>query len=371
VLFHSADKVEKSFDAKVDTTRGTFLTDKKNLVEVISNFYKDDAATPEEDSQRVPTEIVMPAATTDQEIKDIADMLNASRDAVKSRTGTKPPFVAVRRATEKEMFEGRTADLEKGKDKKLGLAYSEVDLSKDSPLQGIIRLTDNMDMVPSRFSATQQHPAFQAMLEHMGGNTPQTAGYKAIETKINEIDDKMKAIKDKKPGANPADMPALEAAMAPLRAQKAEWIKTTLTEVMKNAANNVSIGGKGQATAQDVANIQKILNAQNSESYRHFGGCLAVRGVQLKGSKLQVTVNRAQYDKLNQVKVKENVVDNKTRQKSTADVGIGEYQIFRARQAFGSLKNGGKTIEVEVIDENGDAVDGGSKPSRTETTTKA
>jgi hypothetical protein len=71
------------------------------------------------------------------------------------------------------------------------------------------------------------------------------------------------------------------------------------------------------------------------------------------------------------VKVKENVVDNKTRQKSTADVGIGEYQIFRARQAFGSLKNGGKTIEVEVIDENGDAVDGGSKPSRTETTTKA
>ena len=356
VLFHSADKVEQKFDAKIDTTRGSFLTDKGNIAEVVSNFYKDDAATPEEDSERVPTEIIMPFATTDKELNDIGLMLGQAREAVKGRTGGEPPFVNVRRATEKEEFKGRTADLQSKKDKKLGLEYSEVDLSKDSPLQGIIRLTDNMDMVPSRFSQTQQHPAFQAMLEHMGGNTPQTADFKAIETKMNDIDDKMKAIKDKKPGANPADMPALEAAMAPLKVQKAGWVKTTLAGVMKDAANNVSVGGKGQATPQDVEKLQKILNAQDSQSFRHFGGCLAVRGVKLIGSKLQVTVNKEKYDKLNQVKVKETVVD-KAGKKSEANPGVGEYQVFRARQAFASLKNGGKPIEVEVLDEAGNKLE--------------
>ncbi len=100
-------------------------------------------------------------------------------------------------------------------------------------------------------------------------------------------------------------------------------------------------------------NIRFVGTQLSSYDFRHFGGTEAITNVQLVVNNdfdmevpiIKVTVNRAQFEKLNEVKVSE--------ADSDAKIGVGEYQIWRASDAYKSLRLGDTQIGLVVVDEKG------------------
>jgi hypothetical protein len=87
------------------------------------------------------------------------------------------------------------------------------------------------------------------------------------------------------------------------------------------------------------ASLREIGYRLHGESLCHFGGCEAIASVEIKRGKVVVTVNEPVYRKSNQLT-------------DSAGVGIGEYQIERARRAFASLTINGKRPVIEVVERN-------------------
>ena len=65
-----------------------------------------------------------------------------------------------------------------------------------------------------------------------------------------------------------------------------------------------------------------------------------------------MTVDQAKFEELNRTRVSETTykVDGS---KESVRVGIGEYQIWRAYEAYRSLKNAGQNLTIIVVNENG------------------
>jgi hypothetical protein len=89
-------------------------------------------------------------------------------------------------------------------------------------------------------------------------------------------------------------------------------------------------------TKEKVEEIKNIALNQNSYSYRHFGGCEAVRDVRVSPEGVFVEVDQDLFDLLNQTKATEEIFSNG--EKNTIEVGIGEYQIWRMSEAYSSIR---------------------------------
>ena len=352
VLFHSADKIEKHYGAKIETTLGSFLVDvdgnMETFAEVMSRFDKDtgDAAI---------TVKVADGVSADQiknKVRELRDLQARNLGVDPEEYNQKEGEVKVEVVEGKKGFGGRRADLEKKGDEKLGLEYQAIDMFKD-PMQAIIRLSDNMDMQQSRFSDLQRTPAFQEVIGRLGDSTSQHyQKSQEIFEASNAAKDAVKAL-EKQISSNAAlkndpefsgRYKAAKEAEANAKKAEKEYVNNVTEDVIKTL-------GVDDKTA---ASLRKIGAYQNNISFRHFGGCKAIKDVGIKNGVLTVTVNRAEFEQLNKTKVTEK---NNAGQK--VSVGVGEYQIWRTKEAFSSIGAGTdkrgipKSIETRILDENG------------------
>ncbi|MEI6266756.1 MAG: HD domain-containing protein [bacterium] len=367
VLLHSADKVESHFSVKVVSRKGTFLTSAGNVDEVVSTFTSPDTETgaPSEES----TEIYV-ARGSDMDVLDgIRIAREQSEDPGKPievivvdnglevgkwRYGDsegEPSLITVH--VTDEGFEGRSADLHENKDKMIGLEYSEVDI-EDEPLQGVIRVADNMDMRRVRLSETQLDPAFQEIYEafgDMGDHSMALASFEKLEDDWQKLSDEQSGKKDEIKTRVQETLLKLEFSEEQIIAVlTAEDFPRSATEMLKEQIIQSILSQdrySGYEQPQRDA-IEEISMSQNSEAMRHFDGCMAIEGVELSGSMLTVTVDRKAFERLNKFGADE---------KAAGIIPIGAYQIWRAIQAYGSLTVGKQLINVRVVDQEGEEIE--------------
>ncbi len=366
ILFHSADKVEHNFSTRINTTRGIFLTEGKHSYDVISIF--NNPAENSSDVARDVTEIEVSDLATKAEIEEA--LARAAVD-FKTKTGLDAPPVAIRVVG--ETFRGRFSDLKTKKDNKLGLEYSERDATED-PLHAIIRLADNMDMRSNRFSEFQREPANKEIYHAFGVEGQTNKDLKEIEdfSKLAEkmldtaqtdeekamhsagIAEESRKILGKIAATNPERFIGLSAdRIAAIQTPKEadRLFKETFIE-------KVLSKDEYQAMPDEMKDkIRKNSLDSDTISMRHFGGCESISDVRLEKSKdgevgvsmVIVTVDRAQFDKLNETTVTETSRDDQGN-KSTVTVGVGEYQVWRAEEAYNSILVDGKKVEVRVVE---------------------
>ena len=99
--------------------------------------------------------------------------------------------------------------------------------------------------------------------------------------------------------------------------------------------------------------VGKLLS---SYDLRHFGGCEAIKGIDLTVSDnvpiLRVRVDGDLYRRLNEVQVVEKTTLEGQSTKVSVRVGIGEYQVWRALEAFRSIKIGEMKVRVVIRDQD-------------------
>lgn len=395
ILFHSADKIEQGFSAKIITTMGTFLADHSNVVQIMSHFY-DPAKNPAGKPKYV-TDIFVQNKQMREEIEK--NIKAAHEDLLKKVSGTPPdqPKITIHNG----LFPGRFADLEHNKDRLLGLEFTMTDLLKD-PLT-MIRLVDNMDMSVTRFSPTQSQEAFRFIYNTLGDNKPISQFGQALEKLEKEVDDLMRSHSAKLKKATSAEKEAVEKHVAalvqaafrdqikPLAAQPSNdpLIKKVLAHLpetdiakLKNVKDARHLLNKAiidatfetepykQISAELKEDIRHIAMYLGSSDVRHFGGCEAVRDVRLvsqpKGTlvsglqppapRVIVTVDKDVFDKLNAIRVTETSPSLDGTPQSVS-VGVGEYQIWRANDAYRSILVGGANVVIHIEDTHGHDVD--------------
>ncbi len=343
ILFHSADKVEQAYQIKIQTTRGQFLLkDGRDIITVISTF-----RDPKEHPTGHPHEVTEIFVTDERTRQEIQQELDAAASDTQRKTNTKPHLPEIHVIGRR--FAGRHSDLKENKDKKLGLEYSEVDAAKDAPLHAIIRMTDNMDMRKNRFSALQRSKAFTDVISLLGD--PQYAhGKVAIELERLEATATVRSSSPeeirtlllqtvKRHFDPPPPMPvARMEAIRNIRQALAFWSEWTTDEVLARSEHQ----NMDDATKKE---LRGICVKQNSESLRHFGGCEAIQRVNIERrgpiSQLIVTVDRAAFERLNDIRVEEHAMDANDAVQDIV-VGVGEYQLWRAEEAFRSISIGGQ-----------------------------
>jgi len=373
IMFHSADKIESTFGAKIHTTMGTFLTDPKNIVNVLSNFY--DPAKSPSNTPRYALEIFVQNSAEKIEL-EVA--LQASQEEFQQRYGSE--IILPKVNIHSEPFKGRFADLQFNKDKLIGLEYSITDLL-ENPLN-MIRLVDNMDMRQTRLTLTQNEPAFREIYARLGDQWVISQLAIELEDFEREMDKKMQNIPDinqklKKELSEEIakdtqqilshyadltlEIDSLENQVK-IRMQDIPLTTITTPKEARDLLNTALIDSifkqnhwkhLAQETQED---IRSIGMQQSSYDFRHFGGTEAIKEVQLKAiSNLEgtgsipcvvITVNREHFEDLNKIKVNEEGIL----------IGIGEYQIWRASDAYKSIALGNTKINLQVVDEHGQQV---------------
>jgi hypothetical protein len=345
VLFHGADKVERSFDAKFTTTHGEYLVDSQNVIEIFSKISNDPGVEGEQNN-------LLQIFVNSEESK--IELETALQEAiVEYGLKTKIPEIIV----EDKEYMGRSADFSTAKDKLIGLEYKPVDVMS-SPLHAIVRLADNVDMTEARFSELQREPAFREVY-HLLGDTTQRFGNLTVFLegvseddmdgallKVSQAIDYEKGVIDykKKDGVNVnADAEAISTFAERVSAVNnpeellVAWKKFIVEKTLiENPPSDQTL----------IGDLVKLTIEQNSQALRHFGGCEAVKEVNLVGNQLLVTVDQEKYEALNKIRVYETTKLGDTINES--NVGVGEYQIWRARQAYESITFNGDIIEVVV-----------------------
>ncbi len=390
ILFHSADKIEQEYTTKIVTTLGTFLADHKDIVEVLSHFY-DPSKNPSTQPKYATEIYVQNPAMKDE----IVAALKASEVSFKEKVGAsippdfKLPDVKVYDGT----FKGRRADLEKERDRKLGLEFTKTDLLK-TPFN-MIRLVDNMDMSSTRLTPNQNEPAFREIYHRLGDN----GAICQLASKMNQIEEEMNKWKTTIvvqrviaiEGAQNVDNLIMKRLLSNLNElmdilPKQEKLDPLALEVFKKIreANKEDL-----KVPKDISNLIKealidtifeqdkfkdlpidqkedirhIGMLQSKFDLPHFGGCEAVKGVRLEGIALEegkklphviVEVYNERFPKLNAIKVSETTTSpTKIGDTISVRVGVGEYQIWRANDAYRSLLLGDKNIQLSIRDEDG------------------
>lgn len=371
ILHHNADTVQKSFNGRLETTIGDFLIDKDNLSSVISSF--ENAHNPTgrpRESRIIYVNNPEMAMTFQQALEDASS-------STQDKTGEKAGNIIIQVLDEKNQasFKGRVLDLENKKDGKLGLEFQEADALK-SPLHAVIRMADNMDMRTNRFSEIQQHPAFQEIFTRFGDQGPDSQV-------LQNLEELSKTAKDLKrqlglggaQNQNESDRnkDLLETSVSELTrnlsAQEAQALQQQIQEIKTPAEAEklwktivVDKVLRGFDLSREQTEQLKMLGlAQSSESMRHFGGCAAVKELQLVGSTLTITVDAAKYQELNDVRVAESSFDLNG-DLDRVVVGVGEYQIWRLKQAYSSIRIGGEPVQINLKDTSGSYLDTQQSP---------
>ncbi len=331
VLYHGADKVEATYERKVQTKQGEILMNRGQTIRLVTQLEENQA-----DLEDVRVEV------EDSDAKDrIMKLANERKlpinaDNIRVREGSSG-------------LGGRKVDLEQKGDAALGIEYKEVEVDQD-PLLAMIRIADNMDMLAERFSPAQREPAFQEIYHHLGDKRePQCQAYYEIQGLAKQ------AQKDGQEAGTTSlpDRAAIEAKLKAVASLDPNEIKLfcdsffaeqtsgkpkTFNDLEKAWKMHVaeSILNQEKYRDMDVQTREKVLamaNKQTGESFRHFGGCEAVTGIQLVDGKIIVDVDAKKYDDLSQT-----YADEKSSNGSEIQVPVADYQIWRMWSALQCVK---------------------------------
>ncbi len=235
-------------------------------------------------------------------------------------------------------------------DPHFGLQYSEADLLTH-PLEASIRLTDNMDVLPSRMTPLQRSPAFRAVY-HLLGNGPDTAAINYLEAVKSARPEEVgsgvnwkKEFKKQFPTTLPED--ALTRVKHPDEARK-----FLVERVIHTALNRPEHATLAESVKQE---IREAATRLRPIELFHFGGTESLQSITLRVRdgipEILIVVNETQYNELNRVRTNE-----KTSRGDTESVGVGAYQIWRAREALSTLRYGGKPLTLKIISTQGNGV---------------
>lgn len=372
IFFHSADKVETFYDTQIITDKGNLLIDHNNVEKVLGIIG---------DPDKSPGKFVR-----------VLSIIQVQDEAMKTKveeTLKKFDLYDTVQVTihEEGLFAGRSVDLVAKKDKLAGLEYSQVDLM-ESPLLGILRLTDNFDMTESRFSLLQQQPTFKEIYRHLGAKSgiyaPMSRLAEMLEATEGEAvkiakehaalgSDRTvieRAIQENYQNKLREGVKNLNAGIASGEYQGLQPLQISETQVsgidsyddldhlFKDALVDSLVKDK-PIPADTIDHLREMAIYQNSVSFRHFGGCEALRSVTLHSSEsaftVVITVDSVKFEENNLSVVPETSRDNKGNLHSVK-VPVGRYQIWRAEEAFAEIRGGGG-VRVSVIDEYGSPID--------------
>ncbi len=362
ILYHSADKVEVFRDTKIKLGHGEFIVDSENIVDIFTEYY----------AENQQTEAITIQCSEEVEAK-IRERLGP--EGVGDIKFERPNERDLTMHEGQQRFRGRSVDLSTGKDEMLGIQYKEVGVDED-PMNFIIRLTDNCDMTPERFSALQRTEAFSSLYRKLfpfEGQIPPTG--QVMEVLEQKTADTRAILDEFAECQRSLNSPELDAIVK--RVQNGESVSAKeLRNAFKSAViDKVMIENHDElvTTAQRLGidpeifatKFRKIGMSQNTQTMRHFGGCEPVQSVDLQERtgypgemELSVTVDRETYERLNRETVQEKSSDTDG-SSVVVNVSLGDYQIWRAYEAFRSLRQpGGKPIRIVVRDQNGQPMHG-------------
>lgn len=346
ILFHSADKVEHSYGLKIKTSRGDFLLDDDEFIRIYNTFLTQGEVSTTVEKMYIYVENLDSA----EEIKKqfIQALESDNIDA---------PIPEMEFVVQK--FVGRKIDFLSKKDNLLGLEFSEVALMT-SPLQAIIRLADNMDMQADRFSTIQNESLFQAFYKELGAEESQFFEVNAdIEASLSIAEKALKADKSSQDTTEKiSDLKKLISTNIAIYRESqglSNDFEADYLQTMRDL-DSLDIGSSenywkefifkeitrrkefSSITNEKIEEIRNIALKQDSYSYRHFGGCEAVRDVRISSEGVFVEVDQKLFDLLNQTKVSEKVSLDSDNEVRFIKIGVGEYQIWRMSEAYNSIR---------------------------------
>jgi hypothetical protein len=345
IASHGADKKEVMFDAKVQLNCGTILTTRENLMRLFECLYLREGLI-SDNTMIESLSISMPNdPNLEEKNQQLAKIIPLITDFSLRATNV--------------LAEGRTMDLREKNDRILGMPYTAVDLLNPAEcLLAIIRLADNMDFARGRLNFLQRHHLFKETYERFAYNPELNSELLRLEKLISDMEN------GEKQGRNRlSDQEILS-----MRQKGIDNVHQYLVKVMGNLSVIGEIREKVKTYADAIAwwkekkiytktlfpyqdqiddlLLERMVNVANrspGNSLHHFSGCEAIRKVELKGRILEITINSQEYERLNAFTVVEEGIN----------ILVGEYQIWRAEAAFGSVRVGRGAIRTLVKDENG------------------
>jgi hypothetical protein len=330
IQLHSADVDAGPYPINVKTDRGSLLVPDVDSLEKLLNHYLVSSRRPHQVSE---------IEVRGDHAKELERQIN---DIVKRRSLRQS--ISVTADEGKPEYTGRPTSLDRNNDVKVGLRYTDQELTKN-PF-AIIRFADNLDMASDRLSPLQRSSAFRAMYWKLGDQGPIARALAAL----GKLDAKsvfrartvLRDLREAGTAHKPSDVDssilfnvAQQLSRDAVRNLDASTARRLLTRATVDSVLSSPIA-EGLSDA-DRASLRETGYRLNGESIRHFGGCEAIERIEVKRGKVLVTVNGPMYRKLNEVK-------------DPDGVGIGAFQIERARQAFSSLTINGRRPVVEVIE---------------------
>ncbi|MFC0402281.1 hypothetical protein [Paraburkholderia rhizosphaerae] len=332
IQLHSADVDAGSYPINVKTDRGALLaSDVESLKELLNHY-----STSSRRAHQV--------SAIEIRGSDAKEMEKQVNDMLQKQSSAQP--IKVTADDTKVRYAGRPAALEKNNQVKIGLRYTEQELTRN-PF-AIIRFADNLDMAANRLSPFQRSPVFQTMYWKLGDHGP--IGRALSE--LNRLDDKntsgvldvsrnlrSAAAANKSIDLDSSILLGVVSQFSPalIRGVDASAARRLLTRATVDSVLSSPLAG-GLSGAERTT-LREVGYRMNGETLLHFGGCEAIENVDVKPGKIVVSVNGPLYRKLNEVK-------------NPAGIGVGEYQIERARQALASLSINGRRPSIEVVAQN-------------------
>ena len=336
IQLHSADVDVEHYPINVKTDRGSLLASDVDSLRRLLDHYSSSSRRPHQ---------VLEIDIRGTHAKEIEKQVD---DILKSRSFDHP--LKLTADEDKSDYAGRPASLDRNNDVKVGLRYTEQELT-ENPF-AVIRFADNLDMAADRLSPLQRSAVFRMIYWKLGdqGSISHTLSElgKLDSNNTSEVPAILRNLRGQAAASKSLDIDSsilfdvatqfTPNAVYGLNAAAARrlLVRATTDSVLRSPAAR----GLSQA---ERARLREIGYRLNSESVWHFGGCEAIENVEIKPGKVVVTINGPVYRRSNEVK-------------DSAGVGIGEYQIERARQAFASLTIKGKRPVIEVVERDAEKV---------------
>jgi hypothetical protein len=156
IQLHSADVDAKRYPISVKTDQGSLLVQGVDSLKKLLTHYSVSSRRPHQVSE------------IEIRSRDAKALETQVGDILKTRFSSRP--IKVTADESQPEYAGRPASLDKNNQVKVGLRYTEQELT-ENPF-AVIRLADNLDMASDRLSPLQQHPAFRAMYWKLGDRGP-------------------------------------------------------------------------------------------------------------------------------------------------------------------------------------------------------
>jgi hypothetical protein len=378
IFYHSADKNETHFDIKISSQQGEFLC-QSNLsndeIRKILDYFtiRNNQGRPiiSNGSNKIEIQLAVQGLEPSEKqslfgkIQEIVQSALLSWEINLVEKSQIPAKCTKVTPLGKECtgLHGRVVDLISSKDRLVGLEYSKLDL-EDSPFQ-IIRLADNMDMTRERFSPKQNCGVFKSIYFSLGSSDPaiieviQPRSSTSTRKRVRESEPS-KSLKRSRPNDTVLSSSSQSPATGINTDSKLVDSPPHITEIdttkkIEEPTKEEKIrffekfGLELDPDSDEIhfVELKAAASKMNNVTIRHFGGCEAVEKVDFKvienRASVEVKVNSVKFTTLNKI----NFVENDTQ------LGVGEYQIWRAEEAYKSILFNRMPIEVDVKDEHG------------------